>query len=324
VLTRENAEVDPCVTALNAAGLEAQADKGTPFFQREEIVSVYRLLNLVVRYPDDPALVETLRTEYFDSVDLAAEEARLLTYGFQRGTPLTGAFERDYPNEHRQILALRAASRSMTVPELLGKLDIEFGMKARYRSAGEDDRAIALDRLRDYARSCFDNDEALTLRTFLSILRREIDNDEKLPEPESAQGQSPPYVRVMTIHRAKGLEFPVVVIPHAEKDRKRGTLPPPWLIDAKHGLDIDVMGALAGGTWSTAFRQINARAQQRRLEEEMRLLYVAVTRAKNLVIFLRGDKTSAATMTSPRYTWEDEILQARAALTAAGAKFGPA
>lgn len=32
-----------------------------------------------------------------------------------------------------------------------------------------------------------------------------------------------------------------------EKDRKWGTLPPPWLIDPKHGLDIDVKGALAGG-----------------------------------------------------------------------------
>jgi DNA helicase-2/ATP-dependent DNA helicase PcrA len=324
VLTRENAEVDEWVEALKTAGLDAQADKGTPFFQREEIVSAYRLLNLVVRYPDDPALVEALRTEYLDSVNLMAEEARLLTYGFQRGTPLTGAFEREYPREHRQILDLRSASRSMTVPELLGKVDTQFEMKARYRNAGEADRAIALDRLRDYARSCFDNDEALTLRTFLSILRREIDKDEKLPEAESSQGQSPPYARVMTIHRAKGLEFPVVVIPYAEKDRKRGTLPPPWLIDAKHGLDIDVTGALTGGTWSTAFRQVNARAQRRRLEEEMRLLYVAVTRAKNLVIFLRSDKASAAAMTSPRYTWEDEILQARAALTAAGAKFGPA
>jgi ATP-dependent exoDNAse (exonuclease V) beta subunit len=324
VLTRENAEVDPWVAALNAAGLRAQADKGMPFFQREEIVSVYRLLNLVVRYPDDPALVEALRTEYLNSVDLAAEETRLLTYGFQRGKPLTGAFEREYPKEHQQILALRAASRSITVPELLGKLDSEFEMKARYRSAAEDDRATALDRLRDYARSCFDNDEALTLRTFLSILRREIDSDEKLPEPETSQGDSPPYARVMTIHRAKGLQFPVVVIPYLEKDRKRGTLPPPWLIDPKHGLDIDVTGALPGGTWSTAFQQVNARAQQRRLEEEMRLLYVAVTRAKNLVLFLRSDKATPTAMTSSRYTWEDEILHARAALMAAGAKFGPA
>jgi DNA helicase-2/ATP-dependent DNA helicase PcrA len=324
VLTRENAEVDPWVEALRAAGLDAQADKGTPFFQRDEIVAIYRLLNLVVRYPDDPALVEALRTEYFDSVDLVAEEARLLTYGFQRGTPLTGAFEREYPNEHRRILDLRTASRSMTVPELLGKVEVEFAMKARYQSAGDDDRAIALDRLRDYARSCFDNDEALTLRTFLSILRREIENNEKLPEPESSQTQSPPYARVMTIHQAKGLEFPVVVIPHAEKDRKRGTLPPRWLIDPNHGLDIDVTGALAGGTWSTAFRRVNARAQERKLEEEMRLLYVAVTRAKNLVIFLCSNKVSPASMTSSRYTWEDEILHARTALRLAGTKFVPA
>ena len=55
---------------------------------------------------------------------------------------------------------------------------------------------------------------------------------------------------------------------------------------------------------------------QRRLEEEMRLLYVAVTRAKNLVIFLDRDKARPMLMTSPRYTWEDELLHARAALRA--------
>ncbi|MDM0115657.1 ATP-dependent helicase [Variovorax sp. J22R133] len=322
VLVRSNYEVGEWVDALQAQGVLARADSGTPILRRPEVVATYRLLQLLVRYPDDVALVEALNTPYLREVDLSPEIASLMSYGRQRGRPLTDAFERRFGAIATKLIDIRNASLTATVPQLLGHIDETFGLKRWYREAGVEDAALALDRLRDYARNQFANDQALTLRTFVEILGRDISAGKELREAAEHEVRRPPYVRVMTIHRAKGLEFPIVVIPNLQATRSK-TRPPKFMLDAEHGLEINLWPDVNSA--SRRFFDLTADAKRASLSEEMRLFYVAVTRAQRMVLLLGQDAPSNEAGNegnSKNHSWQDEVSDAEAAMKRNGARFG--
>ena len=214
ILARSNWFVDQMTErvreALTSHGVDVRADRGMTFYARPEVVATYRILRLLIRYPDDSALSSALRTPYFDELpDLQREERRLLQYGTREGQPLTDWFEEVHVDQVEQLADLRRAARTDTAPQLLGRLYETFGVRERY--AGDAAALAGLERLRERARDLFDKEQALTLRIFTDWLGDAVLRGYDVLDP--AQGREdeqhrPPYVRVMTIHRAKGLEFP--------------------------------------------------------------------------------------------------------------------
>ena len=320
ILVRTNDEVTTWVEALSAQGIPARSDGGTPLLRRPEVVAMYRFLQLLARYPDDVALVEALATPHFEGVDLSDEEARILSYGLLRGTPLTDRLKERYPGHHHRLEELRTYALAATVPQLLGRIEEAFDLKDYYRLAGDEAAALALDRLRDYARSRFDSDQALTLRTFLEMLRRDIMNDTDLPEPASAEQGRAPHVKVMTIHRAKGSEFPVVVIPNLEAKRSPQR-PPDFILDTEHGLEVNLYRWRIQ-TASDSFWVHVRREEERSIAEEMRLFYVAITRAERMLLLLGRDLPPPGPE-RPVHRWQTSVLDAEYVLEQCGALFGP-
>jgi ATP-dependent exoDNAse (exonuclease V) beta subunit len=141
--------------------------------------------------------------------------------------------------------------------------------------------------LLDQARR-FDETSAGTLRAFLHWAALQEAGDGR------AGGVGPPdpdddAVRVMTIHGAKGLEFPVVLVTGLERDGMGGHLPPkvvwaarPGHLEVSFGKDIATPG------------YADAAAHEKELDamEQVRLLYVAMTRARDhLVLCLHHGST---------------------------------
>lgn len=98
-----------------------------------------------------------------------------------------------------------------------------------------------------------------------------------------AEGEAPvsdeddDEVKVMTIHKAKGLEFPVVLVAGLDgRPRKPG----PLVVDRRAGLAVLALGMHRAPCWVTTVGAI----QERDREEELRVLYVALTRAKDRLI----------------------------------------
>lgn len=98
-------------------------------------------------------------------------------------------------------------------------------------------------------------------------------------------------VVLMTIHHAKGLEWPVVFIPDLT-GKTRGDNAP-ILIDSELGVAFQMEGDEYEKSEPGIYKLIKFRRRQRAKEETRRLLYVAVTRAKDKVILTAGKQSGS-------------------------------
>jgi hypothetical protein len=151
--------------------------------------------------------------------------------------------------------------------------------------AGGDRRMANLRKLMRLARE-YDAAEGRDLRGFIAYATGQ-------DLREAREGEAPleaddlDAVRLMTIHRAKGLEFPVVAV--ADLGRQGGSGRPPLLVarDGRVGLRLATLG---GGSRVDAldYRALADEQAAAEDEEERRLLYVAMTRAEDLLILSGG------------------------------------
>ena len=92
-------------------------------------------------------------------------------------------------------------------------------------------------------------------------------------------------VRILSIHKSKGLEFPVVVLADCAKPFNEQDLRAPVLVHPELGLGPKCRDLARGVQYPTVQRQaVAVRARREAVSEELRVLYVALTRAKEKLI----------------------------------------
>jgi ATP-dependent helicase/nuclease subunit A len=147
------------------------------------------------------------------------------------------------------------------------------------------------------------------LLRFLEAIRERGGDMDSAPLAESGGA-----VRIMSIHKAKGLEFPVCIVAdigksfNAEDGKKAAVLSP------KAGLGLKLREGDAFGVYPT-LPHTAAKLERRALDraEELRLLYVAATRAKDLLVFVGAPASSSTT--------PEAVLAAAAAALPIGERF---
>ena len=156
------------------------------------------------------------------------------------------------------------------------------------------ERRVNVNRLLNLTRQ-FDPHQRQGLMRFLDFVKTQRDAD---AEEESAQPASTNAVRLMSIHKSKGLEFPVVALPDLAKMFNFQDLSGDVLLDAALGVCPQVVPPKSNGHYASLPHWIAKRRQRRdSLGEEMRLLYVALTRARDRLVL------SATTTTKVIETW---------------------
>lgn len=116
------------------------------------------------------------------------------------------------------------------------------------------------------------------LQSFAAAIRNGDDNDFTNPDDESDA------VKVLTVHASKGLEFPVVFLARCDTKCSGGVKAGDIVFDRTLGAGIrlfDEETRLKAD--SLAYTAINIEAKRREADESIRLLYVALTRAKNRI-----------------------------------------
>lgn len=112
-------------------------------------------------------------------------------------------------------------------------------------------------------------------------------------EPETPALPTQDAVRFMSIHQSKGLEFPLVVVADLGKKFNTADLRAEVILDEAHGLCPQVKPPSTGKRYPSLAHWLGSRRQlQELLGEELRLLYVATTRARDLLL-LTGTLTKS-------------------------------
>jgi ATP-dependent helicase/nuclease subunit A len=190
----------------------------------------------------------------------------------------------------------RSLARQSGLAKLIGQIYRETDYPA-YVSGLADGRQRYnnLIQLHDRARQ-FDRFAGKGLGRFLRFI-------EKLRAEEGDFGPAPVLteadnvVRIMSIHKSKGLEFPVVIVADLARKFNKSDTRPSILFDRAEScpLGMRVVDAVNQDRWPTVAHTVVAQSLDRRLiTEEMRVLYVALTRARQRLLLIASVNLESA------------------------------
>ena len=131
----------------------------------------------------------------------------------------------------------------------------------------------------------FENSSFRGLYQFIRFIDELIDRGKDFGE-ENIVGPNDNVVRMMTIHSSKGLEFPFVIYSGLSKRFNKNDLSRQVVLNQKYGLGMDYFDVnedIAYPSLSSVAYKAN---EKEMISEEMRLIYVALTRAKEQLILI--------------------------------------
>jgi ATP-dependent exoDNAse (exonuclease V) beta subunit len=269
----------PYVEALEARGVRHLLVGGRSFHAKEEVETMRTAL-VAIEWPDDELSVfATLRGELF-----AIGDAELLEYrrGHRRLHPfrrVAGELpERLQPIDDALVLLaeLHRARNERPIAETITLLLEATRAHAAFtlRPSGEQVLANVL-HVAEQARR-YEGSGGISFRGFVEELLEDAKSGKTAEAPILEDGSD--GVRIMTVHKAKGLEFPVVVLADITASLVLGS--PGRTLDPATGL---CAVRIAG--WSPSELIENQDVElQRDLAEGIRLAYVAATRARDLLV----------------------------------------
>ncbi len=327
LLFRAMTQVQIYESVFRRANIPYQTVLGRGFYEREEITDLIQLLRFLDNKTDEIALAAVLRSPLCGISDnglLALRCAPWLaeletTRGFSATRGLYTALRR-----HEEIAFISAEEHELldraaklinqlvdrrhhyTIHDLL-RFAVEESEYLTVVAANFDgaQRLANVERLFTLA-ARFESSGTHLIRDFV----RYVEEFEAIGsrESEGQIDQAADAVRLMTIHQAKGLEFPVVIIPDLQRLSRVAT--DTWvLLDRHQGLTLKVPDGRGNLVAGCTFSNFEKRHAWREQFESMRLLYVAASRAEDRLI-LSGVTDELARLNASNDSWLRWIWQA--------------
>jgi len=324
--------------ALERRGVPYHVVAGRGFYKQQEVLDVLNLLRALEDPSDDLAVAGVLRSPFFAVSDEGLYRLRRLggtllgalgpvAAGRHGDSPVESASS---PQATRRGETWRAAEASgfeaedqrglgraarllpdwarrkdsMGLAHLLDEVVFDSGYAAATVAGFGGARAYAnLRQMAELARR-FEREGLTSLGDYIDyvsdFMQSEMRQEQAaIDTPEDGSGGG--SVRLMTIHKAKGLEFPIVAIPdlgHASRGPRAD-----YFIHAATGLAVRLRDDQGETAASCAPALARREAKRAEADEAIRLLYVAITRAKDYAIFCSHQ---AYTMMHT-LTWQDVL-----------------
>lgn len=272
--------------ALRKRGIPAVCLKSDEDLElRPEVRWALSLLEIIDNPRQDIPLLTALRSPMFRFSEdrLGQIRSRDRKHDFYEAL-LLAREEEDCRAFLEKLERWRARSRLVPAEQLLEELCGETDLRA-LAEAAEGGASANLDVLIDAARDYASGGKS-DLYSFVTYLReaRELKKSALTARPGGGKG-----VVITTIHGAKGLEYPVVLLADLAHRFNRQDLRKPLLVHPELGVGAKRIDTLRGITYTTLPRMaITRRLTSEELSEELRVLYVAMTRARqHLALFCR-------------------------------------
>ncbi len=267
--------------ALRACGIDCNNNESESFFSNPEILLVLCLLNTIDNPQKDIYLAGTLHSPIYNfslddllKIRLSVKGKKSLYDALVEYCEANPDFERG-AYFLSELARYREKARACPVDKLIRYLYNETGLLSMYGRASEAGHARLI-YLYNHARG-FEASSFKGLYNFVQYINEIIEKKRTFAEPSAESGAG---VSIMTIHHSKGLEFPVCFVCDCGANMSSKDTQTDLLFDATMGVcptfleedgvkvDNPVRFAMA--------RRINDNS----VREELRVLYVALTRAR--------------------------------------------
>lgn len=272
---------------LNNANIPTYSDTQGEFYTQSDVRDTLYLLQTLDNPYHDIPLMSTLSSPVF-GFEPGELDAIRSAYP-SRDIPFHEAFYAFAKTSSKCQEAIarldrwRLMAHTMPLDRFLSRLLRESGL---YALAGaKDEGRLRRANLRILLAQAAPNPEPQNLSDFVERALRA--KKQKAGDRSASLGMQENVVRIMTMHKSKGLQFPVVMVPDLSRGFSGKRFELPLLMDAQTGLALRQVNTrdryFKDGFGVTAIRAKKTREEQ---SEEARLLYVAMTRAKERLIMV--------------------------------------
>ena len=307
VLFRAMTAVDLYERALRDAGVQYYIVGGRGFYRAQEVLDVLTALKALERPRDAVALMGTLRSPLFGISD---ETLFFMSRrdSVARGLAEAESVENITEDQRLGLVAARSALGELAavknrlpisrlIGELLRRTGYDAALLAQFRG---NQRLANVEKLIDLARA-FEAKGLFTLDEFIRYIEEFVTVEEREREA-AAEEESSNVVRLMSVHAAKGLEFPVVFVCDLAHRRPGGGRA--LELDGKLGVALNLGDE--DGAKPILYDLVRCEAKLRDEAEDLRVLYVALTRARDHLV-LSGALPGGSTQ---KGTWLDRLAGA--------------
>ena len=270
--------------ALAERDIPCSFQEESGFFDTMEVSTAVALLELIDNPRQDVPLISVLRSPVFGFTPDRLAEIRAAAPDGDFYEAVTASEEPDCAAFLETLNALRLSARDMSVHRLLWHIYNTLNLLGLY---GAMDRGLERrENLISLARQAekFESGGCRGLFAFVTRLRRLLEEGKA---PPASSGSAANGVRLMSIHKSKGLEFPIVILADLDHAFSRQDFDASVLVHPALGLGprrVDLKRRIRYPTLARA--AIEETLRRENLAEEQRVLYVAMTRPKEKLILI--------------------------------------
>ncbi len=308
ILLRSTASIAPIYEKeLTKQGIPVYSDTASEYLETIEIDTILSLLKIIDNPLQDIPLVTVLRSPIGGFTDNELLEVRLE----DEKASFYKALEKASKKENIELSYVRKAvrfinildefklaERELPLDELIWKILSGTGYYyyVRLMPNGKLRQANLrklFEKAKDYEKISFKG-----LFNFITFMEKISSNKSGISEAKII-GENEDVVRIMSIHKSKGLEFPICFLCNTEKEINLMDLNDKIVYDQEIGLGVNYISDDA--EYKTLTKEaINIKMKKETISEEMRVLYVALTRAKEKLIVIAADKNIEKSMQSKK------------------------
>jgi len=292
------------VEIFRLAGIPVSCQATAGYFETTEITDMLCLLKVLDNPQRDIELAAVLRSPFFKISDSELSKVRIHSGAnkhnfynsvvqYCKNGPDTNLTEKLKKILDR-IEQWRIIARRGQLPDLIWQIYRQTGYLSfiSAQPCGQARRANLL-KLHDRAiqfESFATSGGRASLSRFVQFIERlqETGQDWAPAEPPDSAGNT---VRIISVHKSKGLEFPVVFLAELESGFNKRDITADLLADARNTLGLQIIDHESNSKLSSLAHQVIAEQKlATALAEEMRILYVATTRARDRLILTASAK----------------------------------
>jgi len=290
LIFRKLTQAQVYLDALRRYDIAYITDGEKHFYRRQEIIDLVNLLRVIDNQHDTIALVGILRSPLGGMTDrdlLALQQREGLDYQQRERLSAWNHSQAEMVRRlYERLAELHQLAPLRPVPDAIDLIFDRLPVLELAAASLHGEQAVAnLRKIRELAEALADRPH-LTLTGFVDLMMTRV--SEQPDEAESALAEeSLDAIRVLTIHKAKGLEFPVVILPGLHQGSKNPRKGP----SIHHDWSSRCYSLQMGGRSNLGAVLVDRKMAAREEAEQRRLLYVGMTRARDLLVLSGGQTT---------------------------------